>query len=187
MGDLGSGIDYLKQAKALIRDANIIMLDNALELKALEDENAELKAMLAADGSNEYMELPLDADGVPIRVGDVVYRTGDSAKLRVSSIAYVEGGAWVINAKMSPAFMASSYSATALSHKKPEQADSWEKLEEDAKKRPCFYFDIDEDAASCDDCPHGSSRTGTACWLNARLDMIARAKKLAGNEEEAER
>ena len=63
--------------------------------------------------------------------------------------------------------------------------DSWEKLEEDSKQRVCSYFGIDKDAVSCDDCPHGSSRTGRICWHNASLDMLARAKKLAGIEEEA--
>lgn len=62
--------------------------------------------------------------------------------------------------------------------------DSWEKLEEDAMKHSCEYFGIGLGNASCGDCPHGSRRTGRACWANAGLDMIARAKKLAGIEEQ---
>lgn len=65
--------------------------------------------------------------------------------------------------------------------------DSWEKLEEDAKKHVCSYFGIDQDTASCKDCPHGSKRTGRTCLQDARLDILARAKKLAGIEEEAQR
>lgn len=61
--------------------------------------------------------------------------------------------------------------------------DSWEKLEEDAMKHSCEYFGVGLGNASCGDCPHGSRRTGRACWANAGLDMIARAKKLAGVEE----
>lgn len=37
------------------------------------------------------------------------------------------------------------------------------------------------------DCPYGSTQTGRICWRNASLDMIARAKKLAGIEEEEQR
>lgn len=62
--------------------------------------------------------------------------------------------------------------------------DSWEKLEEDAMKHSCDYFGIGLGNASCGDCPHGSRRTGRACWANACLDMIARAKKLSGIEEQ---
>ena len=66
-------------------------------------------------------------------------------------------------------------------------SDSWEKLEKDAMQHACSYFDIGLENTSCEDCPHGSWQTGCTCWQNARLDMIARAKKLAGIEEEAQR
>ena len=56
-----------------------------------------------------------------------------------------------------------------------------------AKQRVCSYFGIDPENASCEDCPYGSSQTGRLCWRNASLDMIARAKKLAGIEGEAQR
>lgn len=65
--------------------------------------------------------------------------------------------------------------------------DSWENLEEDTKQVSCQYFGMDRTPASCDDCPHGWWQTGRPCWQNARLNMIARAKKLAGIEEEAQR
>lgn len=65
--------------------------------------------------------------------------------------------------------------------------DSWENLEEDTKQASCQYFGMDRTPASCDDCPHGWWQTGRPCWQNARLNMIARAKKLAGIEEEAQR
>ena len=68
-------------------------------------------------------------------------------------------------------------------HFKPEPADSWEKLEEDATQQSCGYFGMERNPASCDDCPHGFEQTGRPCWKNARLDILARAKKLAGIEE----
>lgn len=63
--------------------------------------------------------------------------------------------------------------------------DSWERLEEDAKKNPCRYFGMSEDQnASCKTCPHGPWATDRICGENMRLDLIERAKKLAGIEEE---
>ena len=84
-----------------------------------------------------------------------------------------------------------SADAPRLSHKKPEPfqpdpADSWEKLEEDAKKPSCEYFGIGPDNSSCDDCLYGPRQTGRTCWQSARRDMLARAKKLAGIEEGVE-
>lgn len=55
------------------------------------------------------------------------------------------------------------------------------------KRSSCHYFGIGASIESCNDCPHGERRSGTTCFKNARLDMIARAKKLAGIEEEAQR
>ena len=61
--------------------------------------------------------------------------------------------------------------------------ESWEKLEEDAKKSPCRYFGMSEDQnASCETCPHGPWATDRICGENMRLDLIERAKKLAGIE-----
>ena len=65
--------------------------------------------------------------------------------------------------------------------------DSWEKLEEDAMQHACSYFFTNPEDMSCEDCPHGLRQTGRTCWQNARRDMLARAKKLAGIEDETQR
>lgn len=66
--------------------------------------------------------------------------------------------------------------------------DSWEKLEEDALKNPCRYFGMFEDQrVSCTACPHGPLVTHRICGENMRLDLIERAKRLAGIKEEAQR
>lgn len=149
----------------------------------LKKENAELKAELAdwkgnAEGfqPDAYMKLPLDADGEPIRVGDVLYSSGNECRVvnitvkanEVCVAVYADDGTFFpwINPKY-------------LSRKKPEPADSWEKLEEDAKQNSCWYFGIGLDNASCGDCPHGQKQTGHTCWQNARLDIVRRAKALA--------
>lgn len=245
MEDLRSGIEHLKQAKAHMSEANNIMSCHVSRLKALEEENAELKAEIAIiQPEDAYMKLPLDvdgaaihvgdavyfesevakvcgmrwdgaswslslhdraedtassrcrlvptaeligADGAPIGVGDIVYRDADPEPLQVDLIYAGSMGYCAVRLKNSAGIYTSA-DAPRLSHKKPEPlepdpADSWEKLEEDAMQHSCSYFGIGLDNASCKDCPHGQKRTGRTCLQNARLDMIARAKKLAGIEE----
>lgn len=186
MEDLRSGIEHLKQAKAHMSEANGIMGHYISKLKALEEENAKLKGKLelmeCVQGPSGYMELPLDADGKPIHIGDKMDIDGEA--MTVLGYRLYNGELLLIVKKMESSITFTP-KPSDVRHFKYVPPDSWAKLEEDAKKKPCFYFNIDQDTASCDDCPYGSSRTGTVCWLNALLDMIARAKKLAGIEEEA--
>ena len=187
MEDLKSGIEHLRQAKAHMSKANGIMSDSISKLKELEEENAGLRAKLEAfiQSDDSYMKLPLDADGVPIRIGDKMDVDGDC--MNVLGYRLHNGELLLLVKKAEGDCTFHTPKPSSVRHYKYSKPDSWEKLEEDAKKRPCSYFDNDQDTASCDDCPHGSSRTGIVCWLNAYLDMVARAKKLAGIEEEAER
>lgn len=196
MKDLRSGIEHLKQAKAHMSKANGIMSDHISKLKALEEENAELRDELDdwkgnAEGfqPDSYMKLPVDADGIAIRPGDKIYFNGDSEGFALKCIAVGRPPCPVEFVDWEETGTTAWEEGSAFTHRQPnhEQADSWEKLEEDARQRVCSYFGIDQDTASCDDCPHGSSRTGRTCWQNANLDMIARAKKLAGIEEEEQR
>lgn len=196
MKDLKSGIEHLKQAKAHMSKANGIMSDHISKLRALEDENAELRNELDdwkgnAEGfqPDSYMKLPVDADGIAIRPGDKIYFNGDSEGFALKCIAVgclpcpVEFVDWEETGTTA------WEEGLAFTHRQPtsKSVDSWEKLEEDATQQSCEYFGMDRTPASCDDCPHGWEQTGRACWQNARLDMIARAKKLAGIEEEAQR
>lgn len=159
------------------------------ELKA---ENAALKAELDdwkgnAEGfePDAYMKLPLDADGVPIRIGDVVDVDGSAMTVlgyrlhdgRVLLIVEDEKGGLVFTPRPS-----------GVRHFRPEPPDSWEKLEEDAKKGSCRYFGKLEDINTvCSKCPHGR-KTGISCWQNMNLDLVRRAKRLAGIEnQEGER
>ncbi len=162
----------------------------------LEKENAELRDELDdwkgnAEGfqPDSYMKLPLDADGIAISPGDKIYFSGDPEGFALKCIAVGLPPCPVEFVDWEETGTTAWEEGSAFTHRQPtsESVDSWAKLEEDIKKRPCSYFDIDQDTASCDDCPHGSSRIGTVCWLNALDDMIARAKKLAGVEEEEQR
>ena len=171
MEDLRSGIEHLKQAKAHMSEANGIMSDHISKLKALEEENAELRAKLEAwiQSDDSYMKLPLDADGEPIRVGDVLYSSGNECRVvsitvkadEVCVAVYADDGTFFpwINPKY-------------LSRKKPEPADSWEKLEEDVN-------------LGCRD--YCEKHRLEQCDYNMRVHILARAKKLAGIKEEAQR
>lgn len=174
MEDLRSGIEHLKQAKAHMSEANGIMSFHISKLKALEEENAELKAELDdwkgnAEGfqPDAYTKLPLDADGKPIWIGDVLYLPGSPGSIVVSGyerstysdevycIGYQDG-------------RKSHFYPKFWTHKQPWPADSWEKLEEDVNlgcRDYCEKHRLEE------------------CDYNMRVHMLARAKKLAGIEE----
>jgi hypothetical protein len=160
----------------------------------LKQENAALKVELDdwkgnAEGfqPDAYMKLPLDADGEPIHIGDVLYSSGN--KFRVVNITvkanevcvavYADDGTFFPWAN--PKYL----SRNSTEPLEPEPADSWEKLEEDALKNPCRYFGMfDDQSASCTACPHGPLATDRICGENMRLDLIKRAKRLAGIEEQ---
>lgn len=185
MKDLKSGIEHLKQAKAHMSKANGIMSNCISKLKSLEEENGRLKDELSAlqiQPDASYMELPVDADGVPIRIGDVVYGNPGIAWtvvcLRMSKLG----------CKVEMENMPFLRNPDELSHKKPdplepEPADSWEKLEEDARKSSCDYASapLDENGfTTCDGCRF---QNGGPCHLEKDIDLMERAKKLAGIEE----
>lgn len=127
----------------------------------------------------------LDADGVPIEVGDTVWATYNGCKHIVTAVCSdgslhpervtddgcmveYEGGLWDF--------------AKKVTH---EQPDSWEKLEKDARKTACAYAPapLDEDGlTTCDGCPFLRSES---CSNEMTIDLVERAKKLAGIEEEA--
>lgn len=182
MKDLKSGIEHLKQAKAHMSKANGIMSDHISKLKALEEENAELRDELDdwkgnAEGfqPDAYMRLPLDADGVPIRIGDEVNIDCDV----MTVLGYrLHNDMLLLFAKDKESGLFFTPKPSEIRHFKPEPADSWEKLEEDASVGAqdycanCLGIDIRKTLTSDDDMAFAE-------------DIIRRAKKLAGIEEEA--
>lgn len=195
MEDLRSGIEQLKQAKAHMSKANGIMSDYISKFKALEEENAQLKAELGGlqiQPDDSYMKLPLDADGVPIRLKDWVWYVGIDAEITKDDPQQVVG--FVSDLGMNGIYAVTrdypdkAISPKMLTHRAPESPDSWAKLEEDAAKEVCAYAGapfsiVNQDRYSCtgcrfDDC---SSRK-TSCWLQMNSELMARAKRLAGAE-----
>ena len=197
MEDLKSGIEHIKQAKAHMSKANGIMSNHISKLKELEEENAGLRAKLEAfiQSDDSYMRLPLDADGEPIHIGDVLYSRGNECRVVSITVKADEAcvGAHTDDGVFLPSVNPKYLSRENLEPIEPEPDDSWEKLEEDAAKEVCAYAGasfsiVDQDRYSCtgcrfDDC---SSRK-TSCWLQMNSELMARAKKLAGIEEEAQR
>lgn len=129
----------------------------------------------------------IGADGAPIGVGDIVYRGADPEPLQVDLIYAGSMGYCTVRLKNSAGIYTSA-DAPRLSHKKPEPlqpdpADSWEKLEEDAMGRACEL--AGSGPLRCGDCEWGKEDIG--CQAMARLEILKRAKKLAGIEEEEQR
>ena len=66
--------------------------------------------------------------------------------------------------------------------------DSWEKLEDDAEKSPCrYYIEPHGMELSCSNYPKAKDNYIVDCDKIMRIDLIKRAKRLAGIEEEEDK
>lgn len=125
----------------------------------------------------------LDADGAPIEVGDTVYFVdGDARPLTVERID-ANGGEPAVDLVYAGQILSwHSVNPDKLTHERP---DSWEKLEEDARKTACNYAPAprnEDGLITCDGCPFQKSES---CSNEMTIDLVERAKKLACIEEEA--
>ena len=192
MKDLKSGIEHLKQAKAHMSKANGIMSNCISKLRELEKENAELRDELDdwkgnAEGfqPDSYMKLPVDADGIAIRPGDKIYFNGDPEGFALKCIAVGWPPCPVEFVDWEETGTTAWEEGSAFTHRQPTSklVDSWEKLEEDAKKTACNYAlaPRDEDGlTTCNGCRFQESES---CHHEMTLEILKRAKKLAGIEE----
>ena len=108
-------------------------------------------------------------------MGDTVYCDGEDEPLRVSNITDSIKVALIDS-------HASYYTVnpSRLSHERP---DSWEKLEKDARKTACNYAPAprnEDGLVTCDGCRFEKSES---CGNEMTIDLVERAKKLAGIEE----
>lgn len=182
-----------KAAVGISSELDALLQDNQQmeqQIELLDEANDRLRERLnRSENHDGYMKLPLDADGVPIRIGDVLYSSGNEC--RVVSIT-VKADEACVGVHTDEGVFLPSVNPKYLSRKNPapledEPADSWEKLEADLLRGSTAdaYFQCGD--ISCSECPHSREVTGSYCWMNRNLDILARAKKLAGIEEEAER
>lgn len=105
------------------------------EKKRLKVENEQLKAeieRLKSEVPGDCMRLPLDADGVPIRIGDTVWYVGDDLEIEKSEPQEVVGLVSVFAADgiyiMTRDYTDKAIAPHLLTHKQPEPPDSWDKL-----------------------------------------------------------
>ena len=193
MLSLKVGIEDLKQAKTLMSEANHIMSDHISKLKALEEENERLKDELSAlkiQPDASYMRLPIDADGVPIRIGDTVWYIGVDVDIEKDCPMEVNGFVRVpfaletfIETVECPR---KAIASESLTHKRLEPPDSWEKLENDAKKTSCGYASAPRDENGLTTCEGCRFQKTESCSQEMTLDVLKRAKKLAGVEDAKE-
>lgn len=186
-----SAFDYCSEMKRMLCNMQTVVgavPDMVRKNERLEKEKADLKQENAAlkvelddwKGNAEgfepdaYMRLPLDADGVPIRIGDEVNIDGDS----MTVLGYrLHDDMLLLIAEGNKSGLVFTPEPSRVCHFKPEPADSWEKLEEDASVGAQDYctnwlgIDISKTLTSDDDEAFAK-------------DIIRRAKKLAGIEEQ---
>lgn len=173
---------FARAAVNVSSELDAVLRDNQQmerQIERLNEANDRLRERLnRSENHDAYMELPVDADGVPIRIGDVVYGNPGIAWtvvcLRMSKLG----------CKVEMENMPFLRNPDDLSHKKPdplepEPDDSWEKLEEDAKKDACELAG----KGGSDDCVGCKWFPRSNCNEMARLEILKRAKKLAGIEE----
>lgn len=171
------------------RIADRIDREMMVEKERMKKENAELKAELSdwkgnAEGfqPDAYMKLPFDADGEPIRIGDEVNIDGDV----MTVLGYrLHNDMLLLVAKDKKSGLFFTPKPSIVRYFKPEPADSWEKLEEDARKTACNYAPAPRDEDGITTCDGSPFQKSESCGNEMTIDLVERAKKLAGIEEEA--
>ena len=125
--------------------------------------------------------MPHDAEGREIKVGDTIENVV-GAQVQVTDVMALpvhvnDGGADRLSVGM-----------PYLWH--VVEPDSWERLEQDAAKHVCEYAGAprsiaDADKYTCIDCPYDEPgpHTDKGCHERMRLDLVRRAKRLAGVEQ----
>ena len=116
---------------------------------------------------------PLDSNGreVPLDTRELVYNGETRDVLRIAYSVAI--GRWVSD-------LANTDEHPFLTH--CTLPDSWERLEDDARNGLCEYFGMG-DAEYCDGCPVYGDRLSIGCNSVMTLDIIRRAKALAGVTE----
>lgn len=121
----------------------------------------------------------LDADGVEIKVGDTVRSSmyGDNDFTVSRFVKNCKGETFVMVEEMW-----SGLPPLTVTHARP---DSWERLEEDAVKVVCEYAGAVPDEFGdydCDTCRLFDARGKLICEQQMALDIVRRAKAIAGVE-----
>lgn len=160
------------------------------ENRELKGENVRLRAELDdwkgnAEGfqPDAYMKLPVDADGEPIRIGDVLYLPASPGSIVVSGYerSTCSDDVYCIGRQDG---RKSHFCPKLWTHRQPEPPDSWEKLEEDAGMTTCMYAG-QADSVDCSECKWKGPLLD--CEVAMRREIIDRARRIADAEREAKR
>lgn len=124
----------------------------------------------------------LDADGVEIEVGDTVWWQHDPTEYTVKGVS--EG---VVHLTYLGSIGTENTTVTFTHYLTHTRPGSWERLEEDALKGVCEYAEAERkpgtiDAHTCCGCRFDEDGDGLTCEQQMALDIIRRAKALAGAE-----
>lgn len=166
-------------------DCNIIVAVRICDACVdLVGEDAFLTGFKPGERVKRPVQSVLDADGVEIKVGDTVWHE-DGSELHVIGFGDVQDGETmlVVEYAAGPTKWG-EVRCLSVTHTRP---DSWEQLEEDARKGACAYAGAylkrdTIDSHECDGCRCDADGYGPTCEQQMALDIIRRAKKLAGVE-----
>lgn len=124
----------------------------------------------------------LDADGVEIKVGDTVWHE-DGSELHVIGFGGAQDGETMLAVEYAAGPTKwGEVRCLSVTHTRP---DSWEQLEEDARKGACEYAGAVPDEFGdydCDTCRLFDARGKLICEQQMALDIVRRAKAIAGVE-----
>lgn len=126
--------------------------------------------------------MPHDMDGREIKVGDTVKRVSSGLQIHVTDVMPLPVS--INNDAMG------RLTVGVPSLWRVVEPDSWERLEQDAAKPVCEYACaqksiVDDARYSCINCPYDEPgpHTDKGCHERMRLDLVRRAKRLAGVEQ----
>jgi|GEM_PF-2532399 len=128
------------------------------------------------DGTSEHIlpsqlthERPvLDVSGIPIKVGDTVFRTSDGREFEVTGV----DGEFEIRVKDESMDVGVWAAPCWFTHAKPEFPDSWERIEEDAMLSPHSYI-----------CACGKHDDAMPKSVQMSIDLVRRCRALAERGE----
>lgn len=115
----------------------------------------------------------LAADDEPLEIGQTVWHE-DGTKLEVFGFLREDDADTVVSVGRieGPTDWCEAMSSS-LTHAKPEPPDSWERIEEDARKGRCSYFGVKyQDCCECTKLP-------SSCSISKARDLVRRCKALA--------
>lgn len=169
-------------------------VSDVVELLDFEDDNVRLWGESGCDidlGLKPVIKRPvqsvLDADGVEIKVGDTVWFQGNPLPYAVVEVK--DGSVRLHSKTRYSEESAITVWTDILTHIDP---DSWERLEGDVAKGTCGYAGARSykpygglELYDCETCRANKNRLSLPCDQQMAVDIIRRAKALAGVEVEA--